>query len=862
MVNAIPVKSGDRAESSAMTPSAQLTAFAVSSPFKSVIILLVALVMSTLSPLGAFAAPAGDETNSSVLHSWQQKLQGIQTILKQPDLETEAIDRCMDQLDQLHIKALELSEQFRPHLSNIEESLDQLGPAPKNGLETEDIAARRRELENERREIGATQKKLDLLLTRIKQTTAAATQSRHARFFQKIFETNRSVFNPNLWIGGIASLRDFAARLSVMTAGWRSAIAGPLTPLGIAVLIVRILLCCAVVALALRGRVRLYRWRGLKRSKTQPTALEKLEWVVTSSPINAICAWLGAFVIFLLLGGWQASDSAWELYQLATLAIVVFTACRALNRGVFSPHAPAWRLTNHDDQVAGRLKRLFDLLALVICIDLVFQGISDLPVQLLATESALTAMAIAVVMILLLLVARPPDQEDGPEQVDVPKQTPDGAPSDLAWTENVLFLYWGIVAITLIALVMGLIELAHFVARQSVVISALVIVLYLLHRSGDELTNEGLGPHHPIGRFLRKVVLLKNPAINRIALLVTTLFDFLLIFFGLTIALVQIVGPWINLRGWTNSLFFGFEIAGVTISPSMILSAIFIFVIGMGLVKAFTFWLENRILARTNLNRGVRDSIKTGSGYAGFLMVIIITLAYAGVNFQNIAIVAGALGVGIGFGLQSVVNNFASGLILLVERPIKVGDWIKFSDGEGYVKRINVRSTEIETFAKCSIIVPNANLISAPVQNWTHSNSMGRVPIRIGVAYNSDPEVVRDILVDCARRNKNTLSSPAPAAHFVGFGESSLDFLLYAYISDVNFRLSVASALRFAIFRAFKENNIEIPFPQRDIIVRAGDPIVSLENLKANRPVGAPPPEAGPPMPEVGDDPMSEAGGE
>ena len=846
-----------------MTPSAQSTAFAVSSPFKSVITLLAAVAMSALLALGVRAGTIEDEPDSTSLHSWQQELEGIQTILKQPDLETAAIDGCIDRLEQLHIKALELSAQFRPHLSNIEESLDQLGPAPKTGLEAEDIAARRRELENERREIGAIETKLDLFSIQVKQTIDTAMQNRHARFFQKIFETNRSVLNPNLWIGGIASSRDFAARLSVMTAGWRSAIAGSPTPLGIAWLIGRILMCFGVVALALWARAYLLHRRLFpNRSKTQPPALEKLLWIAGSSSINAVCAYFGALAIFLLLKGWQASDWAQELYHLVTFAIVVFTAWRGLNRGVFSPELPAWRLTTHDDQVAGRLNRLFDLLALVICIDLVFQGISDLPVQFLASESALTAMALAVVTVLLLLVARPPEPEEDSEQANAREDTSADTPSALTWTGNVLFLYWAIVAITITALVTGLIALAHFVARQSVIISALVIVLYLLHRLGDEQIDDGLKPHHPIGRFLRKVVWLKNPAINRIGLLVTTLFDFLLIFIGVPIALLQVAGPWINLRGWTNSVFLGFEIGGATISPSMILSVILIFLIGLGLVKAFTFWLETRILARTNLNRGVRDSIKTGGGYAGFLMVIIITLAYTGVNFQNIAIVAGALGVGIGFGLQSVVNNFASGLILLVERPIKVGDWIKFSDGEGYVKRINVRSTEIETFAKCSIIVPNANLISDPVQNWTHSNSMGRVPIRIGVAYNSDPEVVRDILVDCARRNENTLNFPAPVAHFVGFGDSSLDFLLYAYISDVNFRLSVSSALRFAIFRAFKENNIEIPCPQRDITVRAGDPIVAVDNLKAGRPVGATPREAEPPMPEAGEDSMPEAGGE
>ena len=173
--------------------------------------------------------------------------------------------------------------------------------------------------------------------------------------------------------------------------------------------------------------------------------------------------------------------------------------------------------------------------------------------------------------------------------------------------------------------------------------------------------------------------------------------------------------------------------------------------------------------------------------------------------------------------MQSIVNNFVSGLILLAERPIKVGDWISVTGGEGYVTQINVRSTEIKTFDNCSVIVPNSSLISEPVRNWTHEDSRGRVKVPFGVGYDSDPEEVVKLVMECVDRVKTEhriLLHPAPAVMFMNFGASSLDFELRIHIPEVDWSLVVASALRFEILAAFREAGIEIPFPQRDINIR------------------------------------------
>ena len=228
------------------------------------------------------------------------------------------------------------------------------------------------------------------------------------------------------------------------------------------------------------------------------------------------------------------------------------------------------------------------------------------------------------------------------------------------------------------------------------------------------------------------------------------------------------------------------------------------------------------VLARGRVDAGVRNSIRTAVGYAGIAVAALIGVSAAGINLSNLALVAGALSLGIGFGLQNIVSNFVSGLILLAERPFKAGDWIEAGAVTGTVKRISVRATEIETFQRQTVILPNSDLINAAVGNWTHRNKLGRVEIRIGVAYGSDVKRVHDILLEIGRGHPLVLKNPEPFVFFADFGASSLDFELRLYLSDILSGLSVQNEIRFQIVEAFEREGIEIPFPQRDIHIKSG----------------------------------------
>ncbi len=246
--------------------------------------------------------------------------------------------------------------------------------------------------------------------------------------------------------------------------------------------------------------------------------------------------------------------------------------------------------------------------------------------------------------------------------------------------------------------------------------------------------------------------------------------------------------------------------------------------IGLLLVsRVLKRWLVNRVLARRDLDLGVRQAIATIFHYLFVLIGLLIILSTAGIDFTTLNVLAGAVGIGVGFGLQTVANNFISGLIILFERPIKVGDRIQSGDVTGDVIRISARATTIKTNDNIEIIVPNADFITSQVINWSHSDREVRLHIPVGVSYSSDPEHVRKVLLDVASSHKGVLKKPPPDVMFVEFGDSSLNFDLRVWTSDyITTPKTLRSELNFAIRKAFKENGVEIPFPQRDIHVRSG----------------------------------------
>jgi potassium efflux system protein len=279
----------------------------------------------------------------------------------------------------------------------------------------------------------------------------------------------------------------------------------------------------------------------------------------------------------------------------------------------------------------------------------------------------------------------------------------------------------------------------------------------------------------------------------------------------------------------------GFDIGDTRIVPGRILWALLAFAGVIIFSSWFRSQLENHWLKMTSMAQGARDALVTITGYVLFLVALLSGLSVAGFDFSNIAIIAGALSVGIGFGLQNIVNNFVSGLVLLFERPIRKGDWIVVGETEGYVKDIQIRATRIQTFDRSDVIVPNSELISGQVTNWVLSSKSGRAIIPVGVAYGSDTEKVRDILMEIAENNDDIDISgymPKPRVLFREFGDSSLNFEMRVFLKNVDNRLVVISDVNFAIDKAFREAAIEIPFPQRDLHIKNMPVTEAVEKVK------------------------------
>jgi len=777
-------------------------------PYLSFFVALMCLLGSTLA-VPAQTQPTATEAAATPVTGWAAQLDGVVEQLKQPEISDQALSGIRDELEAVRTEAREWIAKMTPALEAAERELKALGPAPAEGEEPEPtgVAAQRQDLKGRLAEVAGPVKEAELVITRAGRIISDLAEIRRTRFAERIMARGPSPVSPTVWRQALPQLRVISGSIS------RSATTFATSPEFEKRLKESLFALLAAVVFAVLLAWPVHRWLlrryGRDPSITRPDFMQALRATLVVGTTRALLPTAAAALVYItVLGAGLLTDAGAEIAQAFFLGIVLFTWTVAFFRASLSPNQPNWRVVPVSTTFARGAQGIVIGLALAFAVDIVLSEIIVAYSARLAV-TALRDYALSVVVAALLLTLLLRQEMWRPEEAAGPPR----------WRWLRLLSATGLVVLV-VAASFGYVALVRFAVTQLVLTGGLVLLMLILHRLGCEFIAHALSTDSWVSEKMRTSLHMDEDSSKRLTFWLGLAYDLILGIFVVIVGLFVWGADRKDITDWVYQALFGLKIGGFTFSLVNLLIALALFV---GLVFATRFvqrTLAEHVLPQTQLDIGIRQSIRTGVGYVGTIVAAVIAISALGLDLSNLAIVAGALSVGIGFGLQNVVNNFVSGLILLVERPVKVGDWIVVGDKQGYVKRIKVRATEIQTFDRASVFVPNSQLISEAVTNWTYADKMGRVIIPIGVAYGSNTREVLKILLEIGQANSEVLEQPGPSAMFRGFGDSALNFELRCFLSDVERTVPVTSDLCLAIDDVFREKGIEIPFPQQDVYVK------------------------------------------
>jgi small-conductance mechanosensitive channel len=778
---------------------------------------LLALILLALSAL-AFPALAQDPSPNgspivreqrAVMDSLRQRTDQLE---KQIAANSEDDARLVDtrlQLEETERQLLLSSVAFRPRLTEINNRLDQLGPAPAEGQppEPDMVASERQALLAEKAEINAALGVAEDQSIRINALITRITEMRRDLFSRLL--TRRYDIGTAL-AGEVAeAARNEAKDLYRTVSSWvRFVVQFKLR----SVLFATFFALLAAAILLIGGRRlfgRLFEADGDVESPSYLSRLSVAFWS-TLVPTAALAVFLTTTYLLYDYFAVLRGDIGTMMTSLFIVIGLVFFVHR-LGSSVLSPRLPNWRLIAVDTQAARLLLWLVSATAIFTGIDVFLStvySVLDSPLSLTVGESLIATVLTGILVVLIGLV-RPFTGDDGRPRRWHPVLS------------ATLFLLGGV---TIVAALLGYIGFARFLSTQIVVTGAVLATMYIGFLSARAVAEEGAFAGTTLGRRFESRFSLDASTLDQLALVVSIAINILILVVGVPLILFLWGFQPGDIQAWVYKAVTGIRIGSFTLSFTGIFWGILVFVLGYFLTRWFQGWLDGSVMARGKVDAGVRNSIRTVVGYAGLAIAVLMGVSAAGIDLSNFALIAGGLSLGIGFGLQNVVSNFVSGLILLAERPFKAGDWIVAGPVSGTVKKISVRATEIETFQRQTVILPNSELINSAVGNWTHRNKLGRIEILVGVGYGSDAKRVHEILLEIASNHPLVLKNPEPFVLFSAFGESSLDFEVRVFLADVSTGIIVQNDIRFAILEAFARENIEIPFPQRDVHLKREPP--------------------------------------
>ncbi len=753
-----------------------------------------------LAGLVSFAAFAGaaDGGPRATLEQVRATLSDVDDELKLDTLSDGELAALRARVDPLVGQLQGVIADLTPRLDASRKRLAELKPKGPDAAAQPDPAAA---------ELKAEQTKFDKLDADLRSARAELLQvddyvarigaRRRAIFARATFARSASVISPVLWLKVIreaphdflafgAVVEGAAARLEARATG--SQIAGFLGVLA------------GLVALAAPLGWIARRVIPLGKGKT-PGRLRKALVGVWTLAVLAGLPLIGLFALSYTIDLFDISDPALQGVRDAALDGLRRVAfANAFAQAIIAPGRPAWRLPRLGEDAATRLSRLALTTALVWSLARFVEAIADSAQSynlLVLTRGVAATSEAALCATVFRGLAKSTDASAPARDSGRPLRT----------------FAWIYLAAILACAGAGYIALATYLVQHAGTVLAAGGTLYLLDALIQETLQRMMNPESRAALDAMATLGLRRAGLEQILVLAQGLARLS----AIAAALVVAVGPfglpsqdlWASLR----SAYFGVSVGGVTLSISSLVAATVAFVLILAATRAGQTWLSERYLPRTGLDAGVKNSIRTIFGYVGVVAALIAAGARLGVDADRLAWVAGGLSVGIGFGLQGIANNFVAGLILLWERGIRVGDWVVVGQDQGFVRRINARSTEIETFERATLIVPNLTFVTGSVKNWMHTDRVGQLILTVNAAFESDPEVVRKLLIDAAKAQEAVLAIPAPLALFSEIGDWSMRFQLIVYVEDALLGARVKSELNFDIMQRMRAAGLRIPYP-------------------------------------------------
>lgn len=803
-------------------------------------VLLSLLWLGLLVPTSALGQTTTEPDTSLVLvDQWTRTLDLVEQQLERADTTAESARRFLDVTARVRKEALEVRSRAEENITGVERRLNVLGPAPEvPGLsEAEEVAGQRQELNDELKGLKARLAQANLAIVRTDELDRLVGALSQAKRFEALFRIYPFPWAPETWTRGVPEFVVVLQKIARSPVIWWETVADPerraSIPFRVAILL--------VIALAIGWVLRLWivRRYGRDPELQEPSYSRRLVAAIASAVGRGIVPALIFGGLFYLFWANRAHEGGlfWSLVTLFFVVGVFFSLAWALPYAVLSPDLPQWRLLPVSPDNARVLGRRFTLIAALFAIE-IFMTEAHHQIGVTDTYFSLATFFLNMLPALVMIDMSRPSRwlSAEPEPVTGEEEGDDAEPAERSGFWRIIQrLVMLLAAASILASFLGYADLGDFLLSGLLLSAISLGGLFIFRGLARETVAAMLR-----SRVIRDELQIRHVARRRIKFWLRVLLDAA---FAIGAALI-VASIWFSPFGeiWTDarSLLSGVTVGGVTISVTDILAGVAVFALVLILTRVSQRFLRNRILPETGFDSGVQNSLTAGLGYVGIILAAMIGISTLGIDLSNIALIAGALSVGIGFGLQTIVSNFVSGIILLIERPIKVGDWIVIGPNEGTVKKITVRSTEVQTFQRASVIIPNSDLISNAVVNWTHKDLYGRIEVPVGVAYGSDIEKVKDVLLGCAARHERVLTSPEPFVLFMNFGNSSLDFELRCFTNDVMYRLIISSDLRYEIDRRFREEGIEIPFPQT-VVHFAGQPAEPLQGPTSPSALSEPP---------------------